>query len=885
MLHIPQFVGLLANRRFTKQLFAFLFVIATLSLTATASYAQSYTVADIGYVPTAGTFSVNTGVTPPTYSAGGSGTGYDYKLSFARTIVSGNVEMRGRVVSESETATGAYAGLMLRESDISQSCAMATVGVSKGGTVYFAYRTTVYGSVTTVTGPAVSLPCYVRLVKNGDTVSGYYSQTDPQNMTLLGSYTQTNVMPNLYFMGFVTYSTTSNLNNCVFDYVSLMTSLPQQTSNLKLWLRGDLGITSSAGAISTWTDQSGNGHNATQSTAGLKPSLVTGVLNSGVQPAVSFSGAQYLNLAANYADLNNGTSIFIVLKPSSASLTGDPLYLGNTSNADAVFCQTIGTQASLASYAGTTSSTVTTTTNPLSTSQYKLLEQTLIPGATAGTGTIYVNGSQIQQSAAMQNLTNTTRNSCFVGAALGATNIFSGTIAEILVYNNVNAAQRGMIESYILSKYGVGTAPTLDPPVFSLPNVLASPGQTLTLSQDQNAPVFFTSDGTTPTSASQWLGSNPIVLNKSQTIKAMAIAQNFANSPVVTSIVTLDPTTAGVPRNGLSLWLRSDLGVTSSSGSVSKWDDVSGSGNNATQSVSGNRPTFAANSVNGFPAVTFASSQYFALPAGFSDFTGGASIFVILRPTSVAAGARILDLGNGTASNNLQLQEPSTNGAALYAFNGSGSTNVTASSALNLSQFQLLEAVHNGSASGTIFTNAVSQATNSLNNFLNVTRSNNFIGQASGGGNNYIGQIAELMLFNRGLTSAERAAVEAYLINRNQVLNVNAVPSPLFSVGTSTFTAPATVAIEGPSDSVFYYTLDGTTPNPLTAALYKGPINIIYTQTLKAIAVNKGVQSSVTTATYTLDATQYPAPSASSTPLQIDLQLPNQSIPQDNNQH
>lgn len=890
MCYFSKLIQCLTELTLTQAVNGLVIAFLALLLNSAPCLAQTYTVADVGYVSPAGTFSVNTGVTPPTYTAAGGGTGYDYKLSFARTIVSGNVEMRARIVSQSETATGAFAGLMLRESDIGQACAMATIGVTKSGTVYFAYRPQNNNSVTTVTGPALTMPCFVRLIKNGDTVSGYYSQTDSQNMTLLGSVTQTSFMPNLFYEGFVTYSTTANLNTCVFDYVTLSTSFPQQSSNLKLWLRADLGITSSgASAISSWSDQSGNGHDATQSTAGLKPTLVTGVLNSGVLPAVAFSGSQYLNLAANYADLNNGASIFVVLKPSSSSLTGNLVSFANTSNTDAVFAQSIGTQGSLTSYAGTTSSTVTTTTNPLSTSQYKLLEATLVPGATAGTGvgTIYVNGALIQQSSAMQNPANTTRNNCFVGAGAGATNIFSGSIAEILIYDNVSNAQRRMIESYLYGKYAVGVAPTLDAPTLSAPSALVAPGQMVTLSQDQNATVYFTENGSTPTAASQWQGSNPIPLNSSVTIQAIAIAPNFANSPVVSSTFTVDPTTAGVPRNGLNLWLRSDLGVTSSSG-ISQWNDVSGSNNNATQSVSGNRPTLTANSLNGQPAVTFGSSQYFQIPAGMSDFSAGASIFVLLKPTSVAAGARILDFGNGTASNNLQLQEPSTNGAALYTYNGASSTNVTASSALTLNQFQLLEAIDNNSGTATLFTNGVQQNQSvSMNSLLNTLRSNNYIGQASGGGNNYIGQIAELMLFNRAVTASERAATEAYLINRGQILNVNAPPAPVFSIGTSTLAAPAQVAIEGPAESVYYFTVDGSTPAPTspTSTPYTGPINIIYTQTLKAIAVNRGVQSAVTTATYTVDSTKYPAPSTTSTPLQLDLQLPNQSIPQDANQH
>jgi hypothetical protein len=63
--------------------------------------------------------------------------------------------------------------------------------------------------------------------------------------------------------------------------------------------------------------------------------------------------------------------------------------------------------------------------------------------------------------------------------------------------------------------------------------------------------------------------------------------------------------------------------------------------------------------------------------------------------------------------------------------------------------------------------------------------------------------------------------------------------------------------------------------------VYTGPVLIYYTQTLKALAVNNGISSTVASATYTLNATQWPAPSATdTTPLQINLQLPTTAIPQ-----
>ncbi len=465
------------------------------------------------------------------------------QLGFARTTAAGNTEIRGRITSQSAVSSTAYTGLMMRESDNMQACGMATIGVTVGGNVQFVYRLHNNNAATTVTGPAVTLPLYVRLIRSGDTITGYYSQSDPENFTSLGSYTTTNIMPNLYYVGFCSSSSSSSLNAGVMDYISYMTSVPQPSANLLLWLRGDLGVSGTT-AISAWADQSGNGRNATQSTGALKPALVTGVLNNGVLPSISFSGSQYLNLAADYSALSNGCSMFLVLKPASAVATGDPAYFGNTSNTDAVFSQTIGTQASLTSYNSTTSSVVTTTTNPLSTSQYKLLELTLQPGATSGTavGTIYVNGTQIiQSSASMQNPANVTRNSCFIGSGVGATNIFAGNIAEVILYSNVNASTRAMMESYVLSKYGIGATPTLNAPTFSLKSgAIVLPGQTLNLNQDQGATIYFTSNGSSPNILnSQWLNTNPIILNNSQTINAVAIAPFFNNSSVAVGNFTV----------------------------------------------------------------------------------------------------------------------------------------------------------------------------------------------------------------------------------------------------------------------------------------------------------------------------------------------------------
>jgi hypothetical protein len=320
---------------------------------------------------------------------------------------------------------------------------------------------------------------------------------------------------------------------------------------------------------------------------------------------------------------------------------------------------------------------------------------------------------------------------------------------------------------------------------------------------------------------------------------------------------------------------------------VYQWSDASGSGNNATQSTSSAQPTFVTG-INFEPALNFSSSsaQFMQLPSGFANFTSGASIFIVAQPNSPASNARLLDLGNGTSSNNLLVDQPSSTGVAMETFNGSSGTTVSASSAVTNGQFQLIEALYNGSNTGTLLVNGTQVAQNtSLNTLNNTTRLDNFIGQASGGGNYFNGQISEVLVFNRQLTSSEQSALESALIAKYQLLTSYSLPAPTISVASGSLAAPTQICITAPAGATIYVTTDGSTPTT-SSQFYPGPMNITYSQTVKSMYVIDGVQSSVASATYTLNSTQWPAPStADTTPLRLQLHLPSVAVPQDANQH
>jgi hypothetical protein len=82
-----------------------------------------------------------------------------------------------------------------------------------------------------------------------------------------------------------------------------------------------------------------------------------------------------------------------------------------------------------------------------------------------------------------------------------------------------------------------------------------------------------------------------------------------------------------------------------------------------------------------------------------------------------------------------------------------------------------------------------------------------------------------------------------------------AVPTPIFSPKTGTYTSAQSVAItDSMSGAAIYYTIDGTSPTP-ASNLYTGPLTVSSTTTLKAIAVASGYSNSaVASGTFTIAA-------------------------------
>lgn len=186
----------------------------------TNSFPPPWDHADIGMVGVQGDASYSGGQ----FTVAGSGTDiWDAADGghFVYRPLNGDGEIIARVSSVQNTDAWAKAGVMFRETLTGNSVHAYAAGTSANGAVFQRRITTGAGSVNT-DGPEFAAPVWVRLVRAGNTFTGYTS-TDGSTWTQMGS--ETIMMTTNVYVGLaVTAHNNAVLNTSVFDNVSVISS-------------------------------------------------------------------------------------------------------------------------------------------------------------------------------------------------------------------------------------------------------------------------------------------------------------------------------------------------------------------------------------------------------------------------------------------------------------------------------------------------------------------------------------------------------------------------------------------------------------------------------------------------------------------------------------
>ena len=223
--------------------------------------------------------------------------------------------------------------------------------------------------------------------------------------------------------------------------------VPTSIAGNVLWLRADLGVTTSGGNITTWADQSGGGNTATAMVTTQQATVVTGASGINSQPAVNFpagAGSVYFKGVSNLVASGSDRTLFVVLKAA-------PLATVN------LFVFKLLAPTYIVRYDSTADTfSDGATFNDVGTYTADANAHILMAQGHLGSVSPYVlDGATITQTAP-HNMTSDSGATAgwSLGASATGTAAYNGLIAEVIVYNSVlNAQNIATVRAYLKGRY------------------------------------------------------------------------------------------------------------------------------------------------------------------------------------------------------------------------------------------------------------------------------------------------------------------------------------------------------------------------------------------------------------------------------------------------
>lgn len=204
---------------------------------------------------------------------------------------------------------------------------------------------------------------------------------------------------------------------------------------------------------------------------------------------------------------------------------------------------------------------------------------------------------------------------------------------------------------------------------------------------------------------------------------------------------------------------------------VSTWYDQSGYGNHFAQSTADGKPNWYEDEVNGYPAIRFDGGERLE-----ATFTGGLgadlTIFAVAYFENANQGSNDNDYvfsvgsqtGNNTMANIARYRSDASNGDKFYSYDGSNSN---FGPVLNGQQWYTFKQVHNSAATyHELSLDGASETVGSaMTNALSTNADARIADWADSPNQQYYleGRIAEIILFDRVLTTVEDNVLHSYL--------------------------------------------------------------------------------------------------------------------------
>ena len=415
---------------------------------------------------------------------------------------------------------------------------------------------------------------------------------------------------------------------------------------------------------------------------------------------------------------------------------------------------------------------------------------------------------------------------------------------------------------YTTNGLPLAAMPTFSPGTGTYPTT-----QTVSISDSTTgAAIYYTTDGSTPTSSST-LYSSSITVSASETLQAIAIESGYANSSVASDSYTIS--------SALSTPIFSPAGGSYSSAQTVTISDAT-PGTTIYYTTNGTTPTTSSTKYSGPITVSTSETlEAIAVESGYTNSTVASAVYAI--SSTLPSPTFSVPAGIYTSSQSVTISDGTAGATIYYTTNGSTPTTSSTkySGAVTVSASETLEAI----AVETGYTNStVASAVYTISSTLpsptfsvpagtytssqSVTISDGTAGATIYFTTNGSTPTTSSTKYSGAISVSASETLEAIAVetgySNSPVVSAaytisSALPAPTFAPAAGTYTTSQSVTIgESASGTTIYYTTNGSTPTT-SSAVYHGPFMVSATEMVKAVAAKSpAVISPAATASYTI---------------------------------